>query len=130
MALRSRNLFDRLREMKPQHFLNDDNFMLVCDYSKVLHKSELERVLKAASLRLNVKPSMITSHSLRAGGCTAMLDAGEPDWKVMMRGRWKSMCWKQYNWPTRSRVGNLGQRKVSAIGDLFAYSMGAAVSQG
>ena len=60
-----------------------------------------------------------------------MLDAGEPDLKAMMRGRWGNMCWKRYNWPTRSRVGDhLGQRIVNTIGDLFAYSMGAEVPQG
>ena len=35
--------------MKPHHFLNDGNFLLVCDDGKVLHKSELERVLKVES---------------------------------------------------------------------------------
>ena len=82
--------------MNPGVFLesNGDNFMLTLSDGKVLPKVVIERLLREAAIRLKQDPGIISSHSLRAGGCTAMYNARYADHDIQRRGRWVSNCWK------------------------------------
>ena len=63
---------------------NGDNFMLTLSDGKVLPKVVIERLLREAAIRLKQDPRIISSHSLRAGGCTAMYNARYADHEIQM----------------------------------------------
>jgi integrase len=115
-------LLNKLRELNPGMFLesNSDNFMLTLSDGKVLPKVVIERLLREAAIRLNQDPRTISSHSLRAGGCTAMYNARYADHEIQRRGRWVSNCWKIYAWSGRRRDNDAANRMTEADSDLMA----------
>lgn len=111
-----------LRRLNPAMFResNSDNFMLTMTDGTVLPKVVVERLLKEAALRLGLDPRVLSSHSLRAGGCTAMFNAKFADHEIQRRGRWVSNCWKIYAWSSRRRDNDCADRMTEVEVDLFA----------
>ena len=85
-------LLNKLRSLNPGMFTeaNSDTHMLTLSDGKVLPKVVIERLLKEAAIRLKQDPRILSSHSLRAGGCTAMYNARYADHEIQRRGRWVS----------------------------------------
>ena len=99
---------------------NSDKHMLTLSDGKVLPKVAIERLLKEAAIRLGHDPRILSSHSLRAGGCTAMYKARYADHEIQRRGRWVSNCWKIYAWSGRRRDNDAANRMTDADSDLMA----------
>lgn len=55
-------------------------------------------------LAVGLEPMEVTSHSLRAGGATALLRAGVAPIVVTQLGRWKSWCWTTYTWASEHHI--------------------------
>ena len=66
-------------------------FCLAC--GRVLERSTVNTALKAAAVALGLDPADHATHSLRAGGATALYAIGWPPSKIQRRGRWLSDCW-------------------------------------
>ena len=81
-------LYNRLRRLKPEHFAEENwrSFFFTCSDGKVLLKTAVERLLKAAAKRLGFDSDAFTSHSLRAGGATAHWHAGYDSLMIQRRG--------------------------------------------
>ena len=99
---------------------SSDQFMLTMVDGTVLPKVVIERLLKEAALRLGLDPRIMPSHSLRAGGCTAMFNAKFADHEIQRRGRWVSNCWKIYAWSSRRRDNDCADRMTASDVGLFA----------
>ena len=117
------SLINKLRVMKPSAFeeQNRDKFVFVMSDGKVLPKVVVERLLREAALRMGMDPRILASHSLRAGGCTAMFNAKFADHEIQRRGRWVSNCWKIYAWSGRKRDSDVADRMASSDSNLFVH---------
>ena len=63
-----------------------------------------------------IPTSVVNTHSLRAGGATALFSAGV-DWvAIQRRGRWKSFVFHQYIWHGHSGFMELGGEIASSAG--------------
>ena len=111
-----------LRRLNPAVFKESrsDEFMLTMTDGTVLPKVVIERLLKEASTRLGLDPRLMSSHSLRAGGCTAMYNAKFDDHEIQRRGRWVSNCWKIYAWSSRRRDNDCAERMTQVDVELYA----------
>jgi hypothetical protein len=91
-------LFNRLRRMNPQRFAqrNGDQRVFRTQRGLVLHKYHVQLLLKAAARRFGFRPEDFTSHSLRAGGASAMYHNGFSVEEIQRRGRWVTDVWKIY----------------------------------
>ena len=70
----------------------------------------LTQSMKWAASAHNVPIDVINTHSLRAGGATALFNAGE-NWITIQRwGRWKSYIFHEYIWEDNSSFVHLGER--------------------
>ena len=109
--------------MKPSAFeeQNRDKFVFTISDGKVLPKVVVERLLREAALRMGMDPRILASHSLRAGGCTAMFNARYADHEIQRRGRWVSSCWKIYAWSDRKRDSDVADRMASSYSNLFVH---------
>ena len=121
------SLFSKLRVMNPSAFEgpNRDAFIFTMSDGKVLSKIVVERLLRAAALRLGLDPRIIASHSLRAGGCSAMFNAKYADHEIQRRGRWVSSCWKIYAWSGRKRDSDVADRMADSDSNLFVHGHAA-----
>ena len=97
-------LLNRARAMRPEHFGSPDNFLLACLDGRPVRKGRVEGLLKAGSIRLGLPQEHVTSHSLRAGGASAMWAMGRSEAEIQFRGRWKSLCYKLYIWGSREKA--------------------------
>ncbi len=100
---------------------NDEAFLFTMSDGRVLDKAVLTKLLREAALRMGMNPDDMDTHSLRAGGCSAMHDAGLPDYIIQRRGRWISNCWKLYCWQSRSRDDGLANAMAGASSSLLAH---------
>ena len=110
--------------MKPEIFTEAKAgaFVLTLSDGKVLPKEvAVERLLHEAAMRIpGLDPRILSSHSLRAGGCTAMYNAKYADHEIQRRGRWVSNCWKIYAWSGRRRDNEAANRMTEADSELMA----------
>ena len=86
------------------------------------------RTMKEAAPELGFDPRVLSSHSLRAGGCTAMFNAKFADHEIQRRGRWVSNCWKIYAWSSRRRDNDCADRMTEVDVDLFATMRGMSIA--
>ncbi|EGB02877.1 hypothetical protein AURANDRAFT_68481 [Aureococcus anophagefferens] len=88
-------LLRQLYTMNPARFGANGSkrpvFCLAC--GRVLERSTVNTALKAAAVALGLDPADHATHSLRAGGATALYAIGWPPSKIQRRGRWLSDCW-------------------------------------
>ena len=71
-------------------------------------------------MRLGLPAEHVTSHSLRAGGATAMWAMGKSDAEIQFRGRWKSLCYKLYVWGSREKQASFATGLFATRPSLFA----------
>ena len=71
---------------------------------RILERSTVNTAFKAAAVALGLGPADHATHSLRAGGATALYAIGWPPSKTQRRGRWLSDCWLLYIWPDREQT--------------------------
>ena len=106
------------------NWLSEDNsreFIFTMSDGRVLAKDIVTRLLRDAALRLGMDPDDMDTHSLRAGGCSAMHDAKLPDYVIQRRGRWVSNCWKLYCWQARGRDDGSADAMAGASSSLFMH---------
>ena len=116
--------FNLLRRMRPEFFAenNYDSFLFVLSDGQVLHKDVVVKLLRDAAVRLGLSPKILASHSLRAGGCSAMFNAGTfSEAEIQRRGRWVTSCWKAYAWSARQRKDDVADRMAAADSNLMAF---------
>jgi hypothetical protein len=112
-------LFNKARAMRPHHFANGENYLFKLLDGGVLDKAAVEWALRSAAMRTGIPVDAISSHSLRAGGATAMWHAGFSAHEIQRRGRWRSDCFKRYIWEGRERARNVATRMLEASASLF-----------
>ena len=97
------------------------NLFLACGRVRVLERSTVDTALKAAAVALGLDPADHATHSLRAGGATALYAIGSqwPPSKIQRRGRWLSDCWLLYIWPDREEAAGPMEDVVSSPAPLF-----------
>ena len=114
-------LLRQLYTMNPARFGANGSkrpvFCLAC--GRVLERSTVNTALKAAAVALGLDPADHATHSLRAGGATALYAIGWPPSKIQRRGRWLSDCWLLYIWPDREEATGLMEDVVSSPAPLF-----------
>ena len=120
-------LLNRARAMRPEHFASPDHFLLACLDGRPVRKSRVEELLKAGSERLGLPKEHITSHSLRAGGASAMWAMDRSEAEIQFRGRWKSLCYKLYIWGSREKSRGFSTGLFRTRPSLFA-AVSAAVA--
>ena len=103
---------DKLRVLNPDWLSPacDSDYLFVLNDGRLVEKGTVTRLLRESGLRLGLDPDILDTHSLRAGGCTAMVDAGFAEHEIQRRGRWASTCWKIYCWGTRSLGSDVANR--------------------
>ena len=100
---------------------NGDEFFFTMSDGRVLDKSVINTLLRESAIRLKLNPDDLGTHSLRAGGCSAMHDAKRPEHEIQRRGRWISNCWKLYCWPSRVHDDGLADAMAAASSKLFTH---------
>ena len=87
-----------LRSLKPHRFRECEGHkhIFATANGTVLHKEKLQHHLKNAAASEGFNPADFTSHSLRAGGASAMYHNGFSAEEIQRRGRWVSDVWKVY----------------------------------
>ena len=90
--------FNRLRRLAPNRFgpARDQRYLFTTSNGLVLRKARVQALLKASAQRAGFDPKDFTSHSLRAGGASAMYHNGYGIDAIKRRGRWVSDVWKIY----------------------------------
>ena len=72
--------------------------------------------MKWASAANGIPSAVVNTHSLRAGGATALFAAGL-DWISIQRwGRWRSFIFHEYIWHDAGRFLHFGDRIASTSG--------------
>ena len=96
----------------------------LCDHSDNSNKplfpsafrARLVEVMKWAAVANNIPSAVVNTHSLRAGGATALFSAGV-DWITIQRwGRWKSFAFHDYIWHDFTGFVDLGQKIAATKG--------------
>jgi hypothetical protein len=97
----------------------ENDFLFVLNDGSLISKCAITRLLRESGLRLGLDPSVLDTHSLRAGGCTAMADAGFPEHEINA-GRYAAGAPVSLGrmWPT-------GWRELPAA-SLFAHLLAGA----
>jgi len=92
------HMCNRMRAMKPHRFrvCVGDKHVFTSANGTVLHKTKVKNLLKEAAKREGFEPADFTSHSLRAGGASAMYHNGFSAEEIQRRGRRVSDVWKVY----------------------------------
>ena len=79
-------------------------------------RARLVQIMKWAAVSNNIPAAVVNTHSLRAGGATALFSAGV-DWITIQRwGRWKSFAFHDYVWHDFSGFMDLGVKIASTKG--------------
>ena len=113
----------RLHEMwkrRPRYFTQPEASLFRTTLDKPIKKEHLQDKLREAAKALNYDADDFSSHSLRAGGATAMYHADVPIEDIQRRGRWKSDCWRIYIFGDRNRARGLFQKMSAKSVSLFA----------
>ena len=109
-----------VRREHPEVFSSRGAFLLRLANGKVLHRGRVEGLLQGAATRLELPPKLLAVHSLRAGGCSAMYNAGFTEAEIQQRRRWVSSCWKSCVFEGRTRFFDTASRMAAASSSLFA----------
>ena len=119
-------LFNLVRTAKPPHLSTGNSggaHVFTLPSGKVLHRDKVEEKIRQAARQLNIPAPMVSTHSLRAGGATAMWAAGYFVEEIQRRGRgrWVSQCFLRiYIWEERERSKGAGSRMLKAKVSMFA----------
>ena len=121
-------LFNLLREMRPRFFSAVGTHLFTLTSGFVIHRDLVEQTLREAAERLNLPGEMFSTHSLRAGGATAMWAAKYAVEEIQRRGRWVSQCFRIYIWEGRERAAGIAQSIFHTSVSMFA-AMKAATNR-
>ena len=121
-------LFNKMRAMKPNHLSvnNAGTHLFTLSGGDVLHRDKVESSLRQAARQLKIPDDVLSTHSLRAGGATAMWAAGYSVEEIQRRGRWVSQCFRIYIWEGRERAVGVATRMLKASVSMFATMRSAA----
>ena len=61
-----------------------------------LGNGHVVQMLKALAQDMGYKPADYSSHSIRIGGTTTLLNGGAPSLVIKLLGRWLSDCYQTY----------------------------------
>ena len=78
-------------------------------------RGQITGLLKQAAESLGLPTDRLATHSLRAGGATAMYDSGFSDTEISFHGRWSSEAWKVYVHRTIGRSRDLARRMLMPL---------------
>ena len=79
-------------------------------------RAKLVHAMKWASAADGIPSAVVNTHSLRAGGATALFAEGL-DWISIQRwGRWRSFIFHEYTWHDADRFLHFGERIASTSG--------------
>ena len=79
-------------------------------------RARVSAVMKTAALANGVFGQRIDTHSLRAGGATALYTQGVPLDVIQRWGRWKSLTFHQYLWHDATALRHLSEVMVQSSG--------------
>jgi hypothetical protein len=117
-------LFNLMRAAKPSYLStgNSGTHVFTLPNGKVLlHRGKVEGKLRQEAVQqLDIPAPMMSTHSLRAGGGTAMWAAGYSAEEIQRRCRWVSQCSRIYIWEGRERSEGVGSRMLKAKVSMFA----------
>lgn len=109
-----------MRKMFPK--LGDDAAAFEEAPGQVLKYKTMTGLLRKVASRLQINQSWVGTHSLRAGGASALSRAGAPPWLIQAIGRWKSDAYKSYvrssgygqwtHWAAKALSGKDGDKYV------------------
>jgi len=75
-----------------------------------IRNSHMVQLLKYAAREMGLDDSHYSTHSIRIGGSTALLNAGAQPLVIKLLGRWLSNCYQQY--PVLQAKGSMGVSKM------------------
>ena len=120
-------LFNLLRAaMKPNFLSAVGAHLFTLTSGFVIHRDLVERTLREAAGGLNMPAEVFSTHSLRAGGATAMWAANYTAEQIQRRGRWVSQCFRIYIWEGRERAAGLARSIFHTSVSMFAAMKAAA----
>ncbi len=114
------SLLKAAHRMRPGHFANPENYLLVCDDGRVLSRDIVVESLRVAAVEEGVPAEAVSAISMRAGGASAMWHEGFTADEIKRRGRWGSECWRVYVWEGRERARGVAGRMLSSSFSLMA----------
>ncbi|EGZ05625.1 hypothetical protein PHYSODRAFT_348619 [Phytophthora sojae] len=77
-----------------------------------LDAAEVNRALKALATRIGVPPTRYSTHSIRAGGATALLNGRADSLSIKLLGRWMSNCYESYPVLAAQATVSLSQQMI------------------
>ena len=110
-------LLNLLRALKPNSLSAVGTHLFTLTSGLVIHRELVEKTLRAAAERLNLPAEMFSTHSLRAGGATAMWAA---NYTVEQSQR------RFYIWEGRERAAGLARSIFHTSVSMFAAMKAAA----
>ena len=119
-------LFNRLRNLKPRFLQAVGTPLFAKTDGTVIHRDEVESTLRGAARRLDLPTDIFSTHSLRAGGATAMWACNYTVEQIQRRGRWASQCFRIYIWEGRESAVGLARNIFNTSVSMFAAMKAAA----
>lgn len=86
-------------------------------------RTRVSAVMKMAAMANGVYDQRIDTHSLRAGGATALYTQGIPLDVIQRRGRWNPLTFHQYMWNDASPLNHLSEIAVKSHGLLGSLKL-------
>ena len=80
--------------------------------------SQVRTLLERAALAVGLPPDRMGTHSLRIGGASALLHAGESIETIKRMGRWVSDSFQRYLWESNEDTRDLATRMVQDTSTL------------
>ena len=74
-----------------------------------INRADVTDILRKAAKEVGADSETVCTHSLRAGGATALYAAGYSDNEIQYQGRWNSDCWKRYVHRIVAKAGPLAR---------------------
>jgi hypothetical protein len=122
-------LFNLMRRAKPNYFKQHGKHLFTLQNGSVLARTAVDSALKSAAERLRWPVDTVSTHSLRAGGATAMWAAGKTAEEIQRRGRWASQCFRIYIWESREKAASVAEAIYRGGVSLFAGLCAVANAQ-
>ena len=122
-------LFNLMRRAKPNYFSQHGKHLFTLQDGSVLARTAVDVALKSAATRLRWPVDTVSTHSLRAGGATAMWAAGKTAEEIQRRGRWASQCFRIYIWESREKAATVAEAIYRGGVSLFAGLCAVANAQ-
>jgi len=122
-------LFNLMRRAKPNYFSQHGKHLFTLQDGSVLARTAVDVALKSAATRLRWPVDTVSTHSLRAGGATAMWAAGKSAEEIQRRGRWASQCFRIYIWESREKAATVAEAIYRGGVSLFAGLCAVANAQ-